>query len=70
MIFNKSKILTFIYYIILFFLIIQFFYITKYIVTFFNKHFFTSELNLLERYGINSWVLITGCSSGQGKKLH
>lgn len=58
-----------VYYIILFFLIIQFFYISKYIITFFNKHFFTKELNLLERYGVNSWVLVTGCSSGQGKKI-
>lgn len=69
MIFNKSKILKFIYYIILLFLIIQFFFIIKYTLTFFKKHFFTKELNLLERYGINSWVLITGCSSGQGKKI-
>lgn len=30
------------------------------------KYFFIKELNLLERYGYDSWVIITGASSGQG----
>ena len=30
------------------------------------KYFIINELNLLERYGKNSWVIITGASSGQG----
>ena len=36
---------------------------------FIQKHFFYKELNLIERYGENSWVLITGPSSGQGKQF-
>ena len=34
-----------------------------------NKYFFIKELNLPQRYGPNSWVLITGASSGQGKEF-
>ena len=34
-----------------------------------RKYFFTQELNLIERYGNNSWVVITGASSGQGKEM-
>lgn len=30
------------------------------------KYFFIKEIDLLERYGKNSWVIITGASSGQG----
>ena len=30
------------------------------------KYFFIKELNLLERYGNHSWVIITGAGSGQG----
>lgn len=33
----------------------------------FYKYFLISELNLVERYGSNMWVVITGASSGQGK---
>lgn len=36
---------------------------------FVQKHFFYKELNLIERYGENSWALITGPSSGQGKQF-
>ena len=32
----------------------------------FHKYFLLSELNLIERYGAGSWVVITGASSGQG----
>lgn len=34
-----------------------------------HKYFFTKELDLLERYGKNSWVVITGASSGQGYEM-
>lgn len=33
------------------------------------KHFLITELNLTERYGKNTWVFITGCSQGQGKRF-
>ena len=32
----------------------------------FHKYFLLRELNLIERYGAGSWVVITGASSGQG----
>jgi short-subunit dehydrogenase len=35
----------------------------------FHKYFLLSEMNLLERYGAGSWVVITGASSGQGYEL-
>jgi len=35
----------------------------------FHKYFLLSEMNLLERYGVGSWVVITGASSGQGYEL-
>lgn len=35
----------------------------------FHKYFLLSEINLLERYGEGSWVVITGASSGQGYEL-
>jgi len=31
-----------------------------------HKYFLLKEKNLLERYGVGSWVVITGASSGQG----
>ena len=33
---------------------------------FIYRHFLMKEKNLLERYGENSYVMITGASSGQG----
>jgi len=36
-------------------------------IQFIVKYFFTKRLNLKERYGENSWAIITGGSSGQGK---
>ena len=35
----------------------------------FHKYFLLRELNLIERYGAGSWVVITGASSGQGYEL-
>ena len=34
-----------------------------------NKYFLLREINLAERYGKNSYVAITGASSGQGKEF-
>lgn len=50
-------------------LIIQFSYVLLYIIIFIKKYFYTKEMDLPKRYGYNTWVLITGCSSGQGKKI-
>ena len=47
--------------IIIFIILSYFFYI-------FSKYFLLSELDLIERYGKDTWVLITGASSGQGKR--
>ncbi len=38
-----------------------------YSLRFFNKHFLVKELDIKNRYGAGSYVLITGPSSGQGK---
>jgi short-subunit dehydrogenase len=35
----------------------------------FHKYFLLNEMNLLERYGAGSWVVITGASSGQGYEM-
>jgi short-subunit dehydrogenase len=43
--------------------------IFKYVYNNIKKYLFTTELNLTERYGENTWVLITGCSSGQGERF-
>jgi short-subunit dehydrogenase len=69
---NKIKsnlILKIITLIILLFVFVQILLVLIYFIYFFKKYFFTSELDLIDRYGINSWVLITGCSSGQGKNF-
>ena len=36
-------------------------------IKFAHRHFFIKEKNLINLYGRDSWVLITGASSGQGK---
>jgi len=36
-------------------------------IKFAHKHFFLKEKNLQKIYGDNSWVIITGASSGQGR---
>jgi short-subunit dehydrogenase len=48
---------------------IQFLYLFIYIIVFIKKYFYTKEADLHKLYGYNTWVLITGCSSGQGKKI-
>ena len=55
--------------IIKFFLLIQIIFIILYFFHFIYKHFIIKEVDLFKRYGKDSWVLITGCSSGQGKLL-
>ena len=50
-------------------LLIQIIFIIQYLFNFIYKHFIIKEIDLLKRYGQDSWVLITGCSSGQGKLL-
>jgi len=35
----------------------------------FNKFFIIKELNLIDRYGLNTYCVITGASSGQGRYL-
>jgi short-subunit dehydrogenase len=66
---KNNLILKIIIYIILVFIFIQLLLVIIYFICFFKKYFFTNELNLINRYGNNSWVLITGCSSGQGKNF-
>ena len=39
------------------------------LISYFNKYFLMTEIDILERYGKDSWVLITGASSGQGKRF-
>ena len=34
---------------------------------FLHRHFLIKEKNLIKIYGQDSWILITGASSGQGK---
>lgn len=53
--------------IIIILIIIKIIFFLKYVNNYINKYFLTKEINLLEKYGPNTWVLITGCSSGQGE---
>ena len=70
---TKNNIFIYLFYIIifiiLFIIIIQAILCIIYIYHLFKKYFFTKEINFKERYGENTWVLITGCSSGQGKLM-
>ena len=50
-------------------IMIQIIYFLKYINNYIQKYWCTQEINLSERYGKNTWVLITGCSSGQGERF-
>lgn len=63
------KIITYLLSIIFIFVFIQCLLFLIYFFIFFKKYFFTKELDLQKRYGLNTWVLITGCSSGQGKNF-
>lgn len=52
------------YLIVVFF---QLYFIISYFYKLSKKYIFTNEINFTEKYGKNTWVLITGCSSGQGE---
>jgi 17beta-estradiol 17-dehydrogenase / very-long-chain 3-oxoacyl-CoA reductase len=56
-------------YIILFFVIIELFVIFWIAIKSFYKFCCMKEINHIERYGPNSWALITGGSSGQGRQF-
>ena len=65
----KNNFIKYIIFIILILIIIQIILFIFYVYYLFKKYFFTTEINFKERYGENTWVLITGCSSGQGKLM-
>ena len=54
---------SFIVYILIFLIIFQLFLLLFSTISGIHKYFFMNELNLLERYGEDSWVVITGASS-------
>ena len=51
------------------FLLIQIACAVSYVGKFCRKHFLTKERHLKALYGPNTWVLVTGCGSGQGKRF-
>lgn len=50
-------------------LLIQLLLVAAYAVRFMHHHFFRTECDLQRLYGDNTWALVTGCSSGQGKRF-
>ena len=50
------------------FVIIYFIFLLKSCAIIVYKHFIIKELDLKQRYGEGSWVMITGADSGQGKR--
>ena len=58
-----------IFYIIIILLLIQLLLIIRYSTNFIYRNFLIKEQDLECIYGKNTWVLITGCSSGQGKLM-
>lgn len=50
------------------FLLIYLIYLIYYICIIFYKHVIVKELDLINRYGKETYVMITGASSGQGKR--
>ena len=52
----------FIYIIVVYQLILFLFYTLRFL----HRHFMMRKINLLGRYGTNSYAMITGASSGQG----
>jgi 17beta-estradiol 17-dehydrogenase / very-long-chain 3-oxoacyl-CoA reductase len=56
-------------FIIICILIIQILVLLINFVNGFYKYFIMKEKNLIKRYGADSWVIITGASSGQGAKF-
>lgn len=64
-----NKFIKFILMVIIFFIFIQIILFFLYFIKFAKKYLFTKEINYKDRYGENTWVLVTGSSSGQGKKI-
>ncbi len=58
-----------IYLILLSLIIFQLLLLLQHAVNGVYKYFLMKELDLLDRYGAGSWVVITGASSGQGYEL-
>ncbi len=56
-------------FIILLIFLIQIFLLFISLINGIYKYFLISELDLPKRYGTNTWVIITGASSGQGKNF-
>lgn len=54
-------------YVILVIFFIEIFLLSIQMLYSFYKYFLLSELNLIKRYGKDTWVIITGASSGQGR---
>ena len=54
---------------VLLFLILQILFFIGKIFHLVYKYYFLSEVNFPQRYGKNTWALITGSSSGQGKEF-
>jgi short-subunit dehydrogenase len=52
-----------------YFIMMQLVFLIVYVIKFVTKNFFTAECDLAARYGPKSWVLITGCGSGQGRRF-
>lgn len=52
-----------------YFIMIQLAFLIVYVIKFVTKNFLTAECDLAARYGRKSWVLITGCGSGQGRRF-
>jgi short-subunit dehydrogenase len=50
-------------------LLIQLTLVAAYAVRFVHHHFFRTECDLQRTYGRDTWALVTGCSSGQGKRF-
>ena len=64
---DKINLVKKIIYLIVIIAIYQFILLLFSLTRFIYQHFIVKEQNLLEKYGKNSYVLITGASSGQGR---
>lgn len=50
-------------------LLVQLMLVAVFSVRFVHHHFFRRECDLQRKYGEHTWALVTGCSSGQGKRF-
>ena len=67
--FSHNVIMAKIFFILILLIVFQLFLLGSATLKGIHKYFLLRELNLLERYGAGSWVVITGASSGQGYEL-